>query len=102
MTNYIVEDLAKMWGGRMPTWSEFKQANEEGRVRVNKTIAARAIFAEEVPFPFKIIYGVITLWTGFLIFPVVLITYFFASFSVAWVNQITNGSSDLQGRDIAI
>lgn len=85
VTNTIAEEVTKMWGGRTPTWEEFKQASRDGRVRVNKSIAAQAIFLKGMPIAYKILYGVITIWAGFLALPIVLIAYFIAKFSFLWV-----------------
>ena len=38
-----VKDLTELWGSRLPSWEELKEASREGRVRVNKTVAAQAI-----------------------------------------------------------
>jgi hypothetical protein len=32
LDNSIAADLKKLWGGRFPTWEEFKDANKAGRV----------------------------------------------------------------------
>lgn len=80
-----VQDLKEMWGGNLPTWEDFKNASKNGRVRSNKTVAAEAIHMEGIPKAYLIIYGVITLWFGFLIFPATLILWFFMGFSAWWI-----------------
>src|SRR5260221_3004853 len=74
-----------MWGARMPTWEEFKQASKDGRVRVNKSVANNAIFARGVPKVHTIMFGVITLWAAFLVPPVALVLYFFFGINGWWV-----------------
>ena len=78
-------DLRNAWGGRWPTWDEFKSASENGRVQVNKTIAAEAVRLPPVPAIYRILYGVITLWIGFLALPVTAIAWFFSDFSAWWI-----------------
>jgi hypothetical protein len=56
----ITDDLIKLWGGRLPTWEEFKAANKRGRVRANKNIGIKAIGLQGVPKSFWILYGVLT------------------------------------------
>jgi hypothetical protein len=53
--------LQKMWGGRMPAWEEFKEANDAGRVRVNKSVANIAILWRGMPKAHMILFGIITL-----------------------------------------
>ena len=79
----VVQDMKEMWGGNLPTWEDFKQALKNGRVRANKTVAVQAIQMKGIPKAYFIMYGIITLWLGFLIFPATLIAWFFMKFS-AW------------------
>ena len=80
-----VKELKEIWGGTLPTWKDFKKASKNGRVRANKTVAAQAIHMKGIPKAYFIIYGVITLWLGFLIFPATLIAWFFMDFSAWWI-----------------
>ena len=80
-----VKELKEMWGGNLPKWEDFKKASKNGRVRANKTVAAQAIHMKGIPKAYFIIYGVITLWLGFLIFPATLIAWFFMGFSAWWI-----------------
>ena len=80
-----VQEMKQLWGGNLPTWEEYKMAQKNGRVRVDKTVAAKAINIQGFPRSYFIIYGIITLWLGFLIFPVTLIAWFFTDFSGWWV-----------------
>lgn len=88
-----VKQLSKIWGGRLPTWDEFKQASKADRVQVNKSLANSLIFARGVPRAHSIMFGVIMLWAGFLASPIAIGLYFFnvlqgwwivGSFVVAW------------------
>ena len=79
------QGLKEMWGGDLPTWEDFKKASKNGRVRTNKTVAAEAIHMKDIPKAYFIIYGVITLWLGYLIFPATLISWFFVGFSAWWI-----------------
>ena len=83
-----------MWGGRLPTWKEFKEASAQGNVRINKTVAAEAVFFQGVPKSMMIVFGIVTMWAAFLIVPVTAGLYFFgllggwwifASFIAAWL-----------------
>jgi hypothetical protein len=62
----IAKKLVELWGGRVPTWEEFKQASKERRVRVNKGIASKTLETSaklgSEPKTFWIIYGVIVPW----------------------------------------
>jgi len=80
-----VKELKEMWGGNLPTWEDFKKASKNSRVRANKTVAAQAIHMKGIPKAYFIIYGIITLWLGFLIFPATLIAWFFMGFSAWWI-----------------
>jgi hypothetical protein len=87
LNHQIAEHTASMvkaaWGGRYPTWSEFKQCSREGQVRVDKTVAAEAIYLDPVPPSFRILYGYVTLWAGFLAVPVSLTLWLMSDLS-AW------------------
>ena len=80
-----VDDLKNMWGGNLPSWEDYKKAAKNGRVRANKTVAAEAINMQGIPKGYVIIYGLITLWLGFLIFPLTVIVWFLMSFSAWWI-----------------
>lgn len=81
----VVDDMKEMWGGNLPTWDDFKIASKKGRVRANKTVAAQVTSMGAVPKPYYIIYGVMTLWSGFLIVPSTAIAWFFIDFSAWWI-----------------
>jgi hypothetical protein len=81
----IVNEMKMLWGGELPSWQEFRAAAKSGRVSANRTIAAGAIHMNGMPKPYSIIHGIITLWAGFLLFPITLITWFFGDYSGWWV-----------------
>ena len=71
------KEIREAWGDRFPTWDEFREASAEGRVRVNKTIAAQLIHAKSVPAAYRIFYGVMLLWIGFLSVPIAVAVWYF-------------------------
>ena len=82
---HTVKEMKEIWGGNLPSWEDFKKALKDGRVRSNKTIAAQVIHMKGMPKADLIIWGVIVLWLGFLIFPATLIAWFFTDFSPWWI-----------------
>jgi len=81
----VVEQMKESWGGRLPSWEEFRKASDDGRVRTNKNIAAQAVYSQGVPKAYLIIYGIITIWMGFLVFPATAVAWFFFDFSAWWI-----------------
>ncbi|GER02316.1 hypothetical protein JCM17845_29390 [Iodidimonas gelatinilytica] len=81
----VVKDLTELWDGRLPTWDEFKEASHEGRVRVNKTVAAQAIHWKGIPTVMVVLYGIITIWAAFLLTPVMIGLYFFDVVGGWWI-----------------
>jgi len=81
----IVKSLCESWGGRLPTWEEFKQVNAAGQVRANKSIALHAIWSRGIPKTWVIIYGIVTPWTMFLVVPIVIGMYFLYRISGWWI-----------------
>ena len=63
----IVRKLAQMWGGRMPTWEEFKLAHERGVVRTNKSLAYKVFWDVGVPKFRALVFGFIIPVVGALI-----------------------------------
>jgi hypothetical protein len=61
----VAQDLKKSWGGRFPTWQEFKAANKAGRVRVNKNVGMKAIHFKGIPRGFWLPFGILTPWGMF-------------------------------------
>lgn len=80
-----VRELIELWGGRLPTWDEFKSASREGRVQVNKTVAADAIHWKGVPKSMMVLYGIVTMWTAFLAVPVMIGLYILDVVDGWWV-----------------
>src|SRR5271156_2849122 len=62
MHDSITNDLVNAWGGRLPTWAEYKIANKSGRVRANKNIGMKAIYLQGVPRGFLFLFGIVTPW----------------------------------------
>ena len=80
-----VKEMMEKWGGSLPSWEEFKLAVNGGRVKANKTIAAKAIQTQNVPKLSFFLYGVVTLWSGFLIVPGTIAAWFFMDFKWWWI-----------------
>ena len=80
----MANDLKKLWGGRLPTWEEFKEASKNHRVKTNKGIASKAIFLRGVPKSHQITFGIITAAGVFLIPIISVILYIFGNVG-AWV-----------------
>lgn len=85
MAEHTVKQMKETWGGRLPTWEEYREAYAAGRVRANKTIALDAIKMKGIPTIYYILYGLITTTLGFFIFPATVIAWFFARFSAYWI-----------------
>ena len=85
----IARQLIDNWGGRLPTWDEFKQASREGRVSVNKGIASKTLSISATvgaaPRIYWVIYGIIVPWLMFLSIPVAIALYALVSFSGWWI-----------------
>mgnify|MGYP006298641657 CR=1 FL=1 len=81
----IVSDMKRLWGGALPTWENYKDCLELGRVRVNKTVAAKTFFSDPVPKVYHVFYGVITPAAAILAFPGVFVAWLFFSFSAWWL-----------------
>jgi hypothetical protein len=80
-----MDDLKRLWSGRLPTWQEFKQAEDAGRVKTNKTIAQKALCSlPGIPKGWYILYGVITPWAMFII-PITGIILYFVGYANVWV-----------------
>jgi hypothetical protein len=78
----VAQDLKKSWGGRFPSWQEFKTANKSGRVRTNKNVGIKAIHFKGIPRGFWLLFGIMTP-CGMFAAPIVCIIL--ASFGVwAW------------------
>jgi len=80
-----VKEMKALWGGDLPSWEAYKKALKNGQVRANKTLAAQAINMKGIPKAYFIVYGIITLWLGFLLFPITAFVWFFMDFSAWWI-----------------
>lgn len=83
--NLTVRQLQEAWGGRLPTWDEFKAASKNGGVVVDKTVALSAINLQGMPRGPAVFYGVVTMWAGFLVVPVSLVAWVFFGWSGYWI-----------------
>jgi hypothetical protein len=72
-----VRELVQAWGGRLPTWDEFKGASRAGTVRVNKGVIVEMVVAGAVPRSYAILYGMIVLPISILIIPLAIAAYVF-------------------------
>ncbi len=85
-----VKDMRELWGGRFPTWEEFKEANKDGRVRVNKDLANKLAFSvgpktHRNRMRFVAIMLATALWAAFLAPPVAIAVYFIDGISGWWI-----------------
>jgi len=63
----IANALKEQWGGRFPTWQEFKTASRIGHIAVNNNVSMEAIKLPGVPWRYKITYGILTASGVFLV-----------------------------------
>lgn len=84
-----VKDMRELWGGRLPTWDEFKKANNQGRVRVNKDLANNLILMRRasggVSKAYILVFGSVILWVAFLVSPIAIALYFLIGISGWWI-----------------
>ncbi|MFG1362702.1 hypothetical protein [Xanthobacter versatilis] len=80
-----VRMLREAWGGRLPTWEEFKLASKSGRVAVDKTVALQAINLQGMPRGPAVFYGVVTMWVAFLLVPASLVVWIAFGWSWYWM-----------------
>ena len=80
----IVRDLNKLWGGRLPTWAEYKAAKRAGRIKTNKGVAQRAVNQRGVPAYYSIMFGIVTPGAMFLV-PIAGVVSYFLSYCSGWV-----------------
>jgi hypothetical protein len=82
MSQIRVDKLKRLWGGRLPTWEEFKQARKEGRVGTDEAVANRALGL--LPRAWYIIYGILTPW-GMFVVPILAITLYLLGHMNGWI-----------------
>jgi hypothetical protein len=80
----VMRELRERWGGRLPTWDEFKKARKVGGVTINKGIAQKAISIPGVPKAYYWVYGVVTPCAMFLVPIISILTYLFG-YGNGWV-----------------
>lgn len=61
--------LKEAWGGRLPTWDEYRAAVKAGAVQANRTIALHASRTAPVSIIARVLYGIALPWLGFLVIP---------------------------------
>ena len=74
-----LREVKEAWGGRIPSWEEFKEAKKSGKIRVDQVLASRVfnVNSKGIPKPWFIIYGLIVPWLMFLSIPLsIAFTYF--------------------------
>lgn len=85
IANLTVRQLQEAWGGRLPTWEEFKVASKNGGVIVDKTVALSAINLQGMPRGPAVFYGVVTMWAAFLVVPASIAAWIFLGWSAYWI-----------------
>jgi hypothetical protein len=80
----VVLDLNKLWGGRLPTWAEYKVAKQAGRIKTNKGVAQRAVNERGVPAYYSILFGTVTPWAMFLV-PLAGVISYLLNYCNGWV-----------------
>jgi hypothetical protein len=90
LTDHAMRRLLEAWGGRLPTWEEFKKASRRGEVRVHKTIAFHVILDRGQPLRFVLAYvaaySMLPLQVLSVLFlPVALVLYVLSYMSGWWV-----------------
>jgi hypothetical protein len=77
--------LMDAFGGRLPTWGEFKQASGRGRVHPNISIALRSMWWSGMPITYAVFYGFFIASVSLLIIPTAIVLYLFATISGWWL-----------------
>lgn len=84
MAEMTRNEVYALWGGRAPTWEEYKEAYLASRVRADKSIATLTINTRGVP-TIAIIHSVITALIGYLALPASIAWYFISNISGWWI-----------------
>ena len=79
-----VAEVAAMWGGRLPSWREFRRAVRDKRVRVDPTVAVEAVHWKGMPPGTRMLYGIVTNWAAFLLLPALFILHQFGRSVTDW------------------
>lgn len=84
----IVARLLIKWGGQLPSWTEFKDANASGAVMVNSAVATRSLYRASKmgngPKIFWIIYGLALPAIATLSVPVAIAGWIIFGFAWWW------------------
>jgi hypothetical protein len=81
----ITKKLIEAFDGRLPTWEEFKQASQHGRVRGSTSLAFYTMWWSGMPTGYAIFYGFFVALTSLLVIPFAVGLYFFAGISGWWI-----------------
>ena len=80
----IVAEVEAMWGGRLPSWGEFRRAVRDKRVRVDPTVAVEAVHWQGMPPGTRLLYGIVTNWAAFLLLPGLFVLHQFGRSVTDW------------------
>jgi hypothetical protein len=81
----ITKKLIEAFGGRLPTWEEFKQASRYGRVRGSTSLAFYTMWWSGMPTGYAIFYGFFVALASLLAIPIAVGLYFIAGISGWWI-----------------
>jgi hypothetical protein len=81
----ITKKLIEAFGGRLPTWEEFKGASRHGRVRGSTSLAFYTMWWSGMPTGYAIFYGLFVALASLLTIPIAIGLYVFAGISGWWI-----------------
>jgi len=81
----ITKKLIEAFGGRLPTWEEFKEASRQGRVRGSTSLAFYTMWWSGMPTGYAIFYGFFVALASLLAIPVAVGLYVLAGISGWWI-----------------
>jgi hypothetical protein len=81
----ITKKLIEAFGGRLPTWEEFRQASKHGRVRGSTSLAFYTMWWSGMPTGYAIFYGFFVALASLLAIPIAVGLYVFAGISGWWI-----------------
>jgi hypothetical protein len=81
----ITKKLIEAFGGRLPTWEEFKQASRHGRVRGSTSLAFYTMWWSGMPTGYAIFYGFFVALASLLATPIAVGLYFLVGISGWWI-----------------
>jgi hypothetical protein len=80
-----VDELRRTWGGRIPTWEEFKAARKEGRMRIDGLLAGEAVEGRWARWTPNSYFGPVTALAALLVLPAAIGAHFFLRTSGWWI-----------------